>query len=179
MSLHWIDPSTLTGTHEPPKHRCVFGRTEEFLTFPRVHRLQVLFLDPASSQAANAAFGWGDVFRQDYGFGADPFSAGFYQQVEKIGNGTPATLRKWLFQRGVPFAERVFIFPLFGSGDTPVVMTTWKIVTKYGDQLFGPGNSNNNLVVLGESATWCLHYHHDGDLTFANQPDYSKLPRPP
>lgn len=179
MSLHWIDPSALTGTHEPPQHRCVFGRTEDFQAFPHVHRLQIWFLDPASSRAATAAFGWRDVFRQDYGFGTDPFGAGFYRRVEKIWNDPPETLKKGLFQRGVPFAERVFIFPVFGGNDDPVVMTTWKIVTKYGDSLFGPGSPNDNLVVLGESASWCLHYHHDGDLTFADQPDYSKLPRPP
>ncbi len=85
--------------------------------------------------------------------------------------GEEADLKKWLYRRGVPFATSTFLLPAFGALDDPAVLTSWKIVVKYAAALFG----QDNLVVVNEKADWCLHYHHDGALTFAHELDMTKI----
>jgi hypothetical protein len=71
----------------------------------------------------------------------------------------------------VPDADAALLLPVFGPADEPVVLTTWKMVVKYATELF----RRDNLVVVGARAEWCMYYHHDDVLTFARDPDFSRV----
>ncbi len=107
----------------------------------------------------------------DDGWGNTPFAGDCYKTVKRHNIQEERTLKKWLYQCSLPFASNVFLLQIFGTQDEPAVLTTWKIVVKYSAKIF----SRDNIVVVEEFAEWCLHYHHDGVLTFASNPDWTKM----
>lgn len=172
MSPGFIDLSALRGARVPPDLRwTLFGRAEEVDAIPPAHRDQILFLDGPSTAAAYDAVSRRDVLCGDDGWGNAPFSGGCYRVVERTRVGEEGELKKWLHRRGVPFADPALLLPVYGPENDPAVLTTWKMVVKYAATLF----SRDNLVVVGRKADWCLYYHHDGVLTFARDPDFTKV----
>jgi hypothetical protein len=167
----FIDLSGLRGAREPSGRWTPFGAPEALDAMPAVHRDRVLFLDAPSTRAAYDALARRDVLCAGDGFGNDPFGGGCFRSVERIRAGGEGETRKWLHRRGVPYADPALLLPLFGAADDPAVLTTWKMVVKYAAVLF----SRDDLVVVGEKADWCLHYHHDEVLTFARDPDYARV----
>jgi hypothetical protein len=171
VSTNLINFSDLNGVHEAPANRwTLFGSLVVFARMPLVHRDQILFLDAPSTQAVYDAAHRRNLLCGDDGWGNSPFTGGCFQNVEQHCVQQEADLKKWLFQRGIRFATAALLLPLFAAQDEPAILTTWKIVVKYARQLFG----GDNVVVVGEKADWCLHYHHDGMLTFADEPDMAK-----
>jgi hypothetical protein len=149
----------------PPSGWTLFGSTADWQGMPATHREQIRFLDMSSTRAVYQAFSRRDLLCGDDGFGNTPFRGGCFRSLAQHDAGAP-DLKKWLYRRGVPFAAAVLLLPVFAPVDEPAVLSTWKMVVKYGPRLF----SGDNLVVVGEAGDWCLYYHHDGLITFADGP---------
>lgn len=149
----------------------ILGSPDDFAQMPLTHQDQILFLDPSSTQAVYDAFHRRDLLCGDDGWGNRPFTHGCYKTVMQYRVEENADLKKWLYQRGVPFVENIFLLSAFSTKDAPAIFTSWKIVVKYAPEIF----SGDNIVAVGEIGNWCLHYHHDGMLTFACEPDWAKM----
>lgn len=174
MTHGFLDLAALRGSRLPPDPRWTpFGAAEALDAMPATHRDQILFLDAPSTAAAYDAVRRRDVLCGDDGWGNSPFSGGCWRTVERtrVDAADEAGLKKWLYRRGVPFADPALLLPVFGPADDPAVLTTWKMVVKYAGTLF----CRDNLVAVGARAGWCLYYHHDDVLTFARDPDFAKV----
>ena len=99
-----------------------------------------------------------------------PFTHGFFTDVASTplrpggGDAEIRRIRKWLYQRGVPFRHRVFL----SWSDTEAAVTTWKVVVKYWDDLWYP--ASDDLVVFDESMSWALFLWHAEEAFFASRP---------
>jgi hypothetical protein len=99
-----------------------------------------------------------------------PFTQGFFADVvstpisRRDGDEEIRRVRKWLYQRGVPFQHPVFL----SWSDTEAAMTTWKMVVKYWDDLWYPGS--DDLAVFDESLSWALFLWHEEEAFFASRP---------
>lgn len=69
-----------------------------------------------------------------------------------------ATIKKYLYNLGIPFSQKVFIAmqPHLGF------VLTWKMVIKYSHNLFFA----DDQVVRDRTLNWALQFHHDGEFTF-------------
>ena len=174
MSTKLINRADLNGVHQPlPNQWTLFGSPQKFIEMPLVDRERILFLDALSTESIYGAVNRQNLLYGDDGFGNTPFVGGCYKRVEQYRHQGKDDLKKWLYQRSVPFTATAFILPVFAAQDEPAILTTWKIIVKYAPELF----SGDNIVVVGETTDWCLYYHHDGILTFAREPDMSKIYR--
>lgn len=161
-----IDIKTLAGKHlDKTTSYTVFGSPEKFAELPELHKAQILFLDTYSTKLVYDAFNKNDLLCGDDGWGNRPFSDGCFPFVDEfyVKDKEERELKKWLNRRAVAFAEPAILLEAFTSSDTPAILTTWKMIVKYGQEIF----SGDNLVVFSPKGKWCLHYHHDGLLKFA------------
>jgi hypothetical protein len=96
-----------------------------------------------------------------------PFTAGFFRVVESIPlDKADLTairgVRKWLFNRGVPFKSPVFL----SYRPEWAIATTWKMVVKYWDDFWYPGS--DDLTVIDESLAWALLLWHEEEAFFGD-----------
>jgi hypothetical protein len=69
-------------------------------------------------------------------------------------------MRKWLYQRGVPFQRRVFL-----SWDNyTAAITTWKMMVRYWNVFWHP--SSDDLFVFDEAQSWLLFLWHEEQMFF-------------
>ncbi|MBY0263137.1 MAG: hypothetical protein K2Q20_12385 [Phycisphaerales bacterium] len=134
-----------------PKYRVV----------PAIHLEQIKPLDAASAQRLfEMTESWYVRQMQETGLFADVVWTDFYSrdaaEIRRV--------RKWLYQRGIPFQHRVFLL----WSPTEAVVTTWKIFIKYWDDLWYP--SSDDLTVFDSSLSWLLSVWHDGSATFESRP---------
>lgn len=159
-----IDTSQLTGMQEPETDRWIYFAPPQFNDLPAEHRNQIYFLDASSTHFVYQTINNIDLLCGDDGWGNTPFSEQCYKSVEQFQyRGNKDALKKWLYQRGLPFKLEVLLLPVFKSESDPVIMTSWKMVLKYAVTFF----SSDNIIILGSSLSWCLYFHHDGMLYFA------------
>lgn len=145
------------------KIRTAFGAPEQISEMPILHQQQILMLDAkATKQAYQAIHDW-QMLSSDM-LGNIPFADERFQNIQKHQISDDAILKKWLYQRPVEFADRVYVLPVFGSADEPAIYTTWKMIVKYAPVVF----SGDNTVVVDVLGRWCLYYKHDDLLTFAH-----------
>ncbi|MEQ1634784.1 MAG: hypothetical protein ABL997_20560 [Planctomycetota bacterium] len=129
---------------------------------PPLHLEQIQPLDDASAKLVfEMSKPWyrRRPFTQD--FFADVESAVIYDLDEV---GISRRVRKWLYQRGLPFRQRVYL----SWTETDAVVTTWKMFVKYWDDLWYPGA--DDLAVFDESLSWALFLEHHGFADFASRP---------
>lgn len=69
-----------------------------------------------------------------------------------------ATVKKYLYNLGIPFSQKVFIAM---QPDLGFVMT-WKMVIKYAHHLFFASDQ----IVRDKTLNWVLQFHHDDVYTF-------------
>lgn len=164
-----IDLDTIKQFTVPrPETWSLFGTAKEFDALPGTHKEQILFLDPAASNylysfsgpAANLMTG--DLW--------DPFAKGNFQIREEFtdfrrNEESSQHLKKWLYQRGIPFATWVFVLP---NGSNEPVLTTWKIVVKYAPDLF----LADDVMVFDRTLNWCLFFFHEDKLFFGKDNCY-------
>ncbi|HEX6983145.1 MAG TPA: hypothetical protein VF181_10325 [Balneolaceae bacterium] len=182
-----IATSTLSGKNVPEPDRWLYFAPPQFEALPPEHQDQLLFLDTASTDAVLEAVNSVDILCGDGGWGNNPFSDGCYKSVEHFkmqwkedkqkGEIDPedgeiwyplsltneSELKKWLYHRGVAFKAEVLLLKAFAAKDSPVLMTTWKMVVKFAETFF----SGDNAIFFDPKLSWCLHYHNDGILHFA------------
>jgi hypothetical protein len=98
-----------------------------------------------------------------------PFTQGWFADVISIPTNdidpeAVRRVRKWLFQRGIPFSHRVFL----SWSSTEAAVTTWKMVVRYWDDLWYP--ASDDLVVFDSSLSWALFFWHEEEAFFASRP---------
>ncbi|MBD3616907.1 MAG: hypothetical protein HUJ22_10075 [Gracilimonas sp.] len=159
-----IDITQLTGMQEPEPYRWIYFAPPQFRELSPEHQDQFYFLDAASTDAVYEVVNSVDLLCGDDGWGNKPFSEGCYRTVEHFKmSGDEGGLKKWLYRRGLAFKTEVLLLPVFKTESTPIIMTTWKMVSKYTATFF----NGDNLIIVDSSLSWCLYYHHDDILYFA------------
>lgn len=160
-----ITTSQLTGVRKAETDRWIYFGPPQYDALPPEHQDQILFLDEASTETVYKIANSVDPLCGDDGWGNQPFSGDCYESVEDfLYRGHDIELKKWLYNRGIPFKQEVLLLPTFKAVNSPAILATWKMVIKYVDPFF----TSDNLVVINPDITWCLHFHHDGMLYFAN-----------
>ena len=79
-----------------------------------------------------------------------PFKRNFFRNIDKarIFEGNEREIKKWLYQRGMPFDKMVF---LSYQPDTAIVVP-WKLLIKY----FSDFEYGDDLTVFDASLNWAL-----------------------
>lgn len=75
-----------------------------------------------------------------------------------IGTSSNQDVKKWLYNLGIPFDQKVF------WRDQPEwgFILTWKMIIKFSEDLF----FGSDVVLWDRSLNWCLNYHHDDKFYF-------------
>jgi len=164
-----INTSTLTGSNEIDQAPYYFFTPKKFKELPLEHQDQFLLLDESSTHAVYSGFNSRDMLCGDDGWGNKPFTGGSFKTIRRTEHwGDKDTIKKWLFDCGVPFKSEALILPVFKSDEDPAILTTWKMIVKYPDIFF----ESDNLVVCDPKLDWCLYYHHDVVMNFASGWDH-------
>ncbi len=124
------------------------------------HRDQIIPLD-----AQAAKFLWD--FEADIRLTSfSPESGKYFRDVEVFASSSsPEKLvKKWLFDRGLPFSTRCFI----SFQPSVAFILPWKMVIHYSADLF----FGHDVVVWDRSLNWALYYHHDDIFHFAKNRIY-------
>jgi len=124
------------------------------------HKDQIHFLNTEGTKFIKDYF---ESSGMNKGFPEFPFKNHF-KKIEdfKIFEGCNEKLKKWLFDREIPFSKYVFI-ESDQSGQS--VMLTWKMVIKYCEGIFFA----EDLVIFDSSLNWGLFYYHEGEIYFGTE----------
>ncbi|MFN5786514.1 MAG: hypothetical protein ACK46O_12080 [Flavobacteriia bacterium] len=122
---------------------------------PDIHLDQ---LKPLDSQASK--FIW-DYISNTNLHNDFPFNKELFHTVEtvRIQCGNEKEIRKWLFQRGVPFNKNVFLS--WQPEDAMIV--PWKLLIKYFDSFYYGGD---DLTIIDESLNWSILFYHEDEVYF-------------
>lgn len=83
----------------------------------------------------------------------------YFKSVDIYEQTKEKELKKWLYETGVPFKQKVYMSV---QPDTGFVLT-WKMVIKYSDNIF----FSHDLAIWDKTLNWMLVFHHDGKWHFA------------
>jgi hypothetical protein len=72
-------------------------------------------------------------------------------------------VKKWLYQRGIPFAAPVFL----SYDSSSAVLTTWKMLVRHWRLFYYP--ISDDLTVCDGSLNWCLLFFHEHELHFGTK----------
>ncbi len=120
---------------------------------PEIHLEQIKPLDKPASEMLNNLTN--AVF--DARFQLDPLQ---FKHVEAVqipdGLESEQIIKKWLYRRGLPFEQQVYVSWDLGCAS----ITTWKMIVKYWSDFWYPGW--DDLVVVDKTLSWALViYHYD------------------
>ena len=118
---------------------------------------------PLERQAAN--FLW--KFQHDVRLNMFPPDSGkYFRSAEELvfGEGEELRVKKWLYERGVPFASPCVL--CFQPGCA--FLLSWKMVIHYAKDLF----FGHDTVVWDLSLNWALYYDHNDVFHFAKDRIY-------
>ena len=164
-----IDLEKLTGSKTNEGETWVYFPPADYKDLPLEHKDQLFYLDKESTDIVYKTADTYNVICGDDGWGNKPFSGGCYKNVERIERwASEEALKKWMYKCGVPFKSEVLLLPVFAPKDQPMLQTTWKMAVKYAEIFF----SYDNLIILDPKLKWCLYYHHDDVLYFAEGRTY-------
>lgn len=141
-----------------------FGSPEDYLKMPDEHRDQILFLD---RKANKYLYEYLDSIKLITGPIWNPFEKGNFRTIEEFTNlDNESELKKWLYNRGIPFKNWVLMLPNYH--EDPVLLT-WKMVVKYSPKIFF---QLDDIVIFDKSSNWCLFYFHEEHLYFGKDNIY-------
>ncbi len=85
-----------------------------------------------------------------------PFKKDFFRTINYISilEGNEKEIKKWLYQRGLPFDKTVFL----SWNQTDAIIVPWKLLIKYFDSFFYSGS--DDLTIIDESLNWALLFSH-------------------
>jgi len=127
---------------------------EEYNQLPQLHLDQLKPLDQEASK-----FLWDFIaatrLHSDF-----PFKSNFFKNIDeiKIFEGNERDIKKWLFQRRIPFDRMVF---LSYQPDTAMIVP-WKLLVKYFDDFY----YSDDLTVFDQSLSWALLFFHEDEIYF-------------
>ena len=142
---------------KPPDSWTYFGSPDDFDALSKEHKDQIKFL---SKEASDFLYQFFSASKLHTGPVWDPFQKGNFKHVDQISlDQEESIIKKWLYNRGIPFSKWVYVLP--GFQDTPAMMT-WKIVVKYCTTLF----FRDDIVIFDKTNQWCLSYWHEDVMFF-------------
>jgi hypothetical protein len=154
-----IDSHTIPMTDFPFKWRFI---EEAYDQIPDEHLSQIRPLDKEASK-----YLW-DYISQT-GLHKDvPFKKDFFRTIDKgkILDGNEKEIKKWLYQRGLPFDKDVYL----SWQPTEAMIVPWKILIKYFDSFYY--GSSDDLTVIDQSLTWALLFYHEDEIYFGTNKDF-------
>ena len=154
-------------TIDRPNGWTMFGSPEDFDNIPDVHKEQILFIDKEATKFIYEYCSSAKLIADDLW---KPFSNDNFKSIEEYSNFSETVdrkqeLKKWLFNRGIEFKKWLFVLPNYNEYP---VLTTWKMVVKYSDDLF----QSDDITIFDRTLNWCLFYFHPGKLTFGKDNIY-------
>ncbi|RFZ95257.1 hypothetical protein D0C36_06940 [Mucilaginibacter conchicola] len=123
---------------------------------PKLHLDQLKPLDKEGSR-----FLW-DFISETRLHNDMPFKKNFFDVIDytRIFEGNKIEIKKWLYQREIPFKKDVF---LSYQPDIALIVP-WKLLIKYFDDF----QYADDLTVIDESLNWALLFHHEGMIYFGS-----------
>ena len=136
----------------------------EFAALPPTHQAQIHFLNKEAQAYLLAYLEHSKMLDRSYARtkpapSTCPFPEGYFKSVESCPAHDPGAVKKWLYQRGLPFRAEVVLIPNYGDY---MLWTTWKMVLKYA----ADAAHTDDIVVFDASLNWCLFWNHDHQLYF-------------
>lgn len=97
-----------------------------------------------------------------------PFKKGFFRVIDKarILEKNDKRIKKWLFQRGIPFGKPVFL----SWQPTEAMIVPWKLLIKYFDSFYY--SSSDDLTVIDQSLNWALLFYHEDEIYFGTNKEF-------
>lgn len=135
---------------------------ETYNMLPKKHLDQ---LKPLDNEAAK--FLWDYIGKTNL-HNDTPFKKDFFRTIDKarILGGNEREIRKWLYQRGLPFDKPVFL----SWQPTEAMIVPWKLLIKYFDSFYYV--SSDDLTVIDESLNWALLFYHEDEIYFGTNKDF-------
>lgn len=91
---------------------------------------------------------------------------GFKNKEEYRTSGkTQKEIKKWLYERGIPFETKVFWVP----SNNHAFILTWKMVIKFADIIFWA----NDEIIWDQTLNWALKYNHNNIFYFGKDRIYN------
>lgn len=130
---------------------------------PMIHLEQLMPLNTEASK-----FIWDYI--QDANLHADmPFKNGLFRTIFKMKMlvGNEPEVKKWLYQRWLPFEKQVFL----SWHPTEAMIVPWKIFIKYFDSFYY--SCADDLTVIDQSLNWALLFFHDDEIYFGTNEEFT------
>lgn len=129
---------------------------------PEHHLKQLIPLDKEAS-----AFLWTYIEKTNLHHQV-PFKKGFFRTIDKakISAGNEKEIKKWLYQRGLPFDKNVFL----SWQPMDAMIVPWKLFIKYFDSFCYGGS--DDLTIIDQSLTWALLFYHEAEIYFGTNRDF-------
>ncbi|MFZ4056511.1 MAG: hypothetical protein ACOYKE_00160 [Ferruginibacter sp.] len=127
---------------------------------PEIHLNQLKPLDKIA-----AKFLWDYIFETQLHDDV-PFKKGFFQNIDKakILLNNEATIKKWLYHRGLPFNKPVFL----SWQPYEAMVVPWKLFIKYFECFYYA----DDLTIFDQSLTWALLFYHESEIYFGTNKDF-------
>ncbi|WP_075343390.1 hypothetical protein [Tenacibaculum agarivorans] len=123
---------------------------------PQIHLEQ---LKPLNKKASK--FIW-DFISNSRMHNETPFKKDFFNTIDKVKilDSNKKEIKKWLYQRGLPFEKEVFLS--WQSEDAMIV--PWKLLIKYFDSFYY--GSSDDLTIIDQSLNWAVLFYHEDEIYF-------------
>jgi hypothetical protein len=135
----------------------------KYRVLPPIHLVQVKPLTPIDARRL-----WDTILQADL-HNDVPFTNGYFRTVDSTVVGDShenqaedRRVRKWLFQRGIHFRQRV----LLSYQPEWAIETTWKMLIKYWTDFYYP--ISDDLTVFDGSFKWALLFYHEHEIFFGS-----------
>jgi len=69
-------------------------------------------------------------------------------------------IKKWLYQRGLPFEKLVFL----SLQPTEAMIVPWKLLIKYFNSFYY--STSDDLTVMDQGLNWALLFYHEDEIYF-------------
>ncbi|MBC7586813.1 MAG: hypothetical protein H7178_00525 [Chitinophagaceae bacterium] len=95
-----------------------------------------------------------------------PFKINFFKTIDKakIELDNKAVIKKWLYQRGLPFDKQVFL----SWQPNEAMIVPWKLFIKYFDSFY----HSDDLTIIDQSLTWALLFYHESEIYFGTKSNF-------
>lgn len=95
-----------------------------------------------------------------------PFKENFFRTIDKakITSGNEKEIKKWLYQRGIPFQKNVFL----SWEPTNAMIVPWKLFVKYFDSFYYA----DDLTIFDQSMDWALLFYHEDEIYFGTNKEF-------
>ena len=135
----------------------LFGSPEDYDNFPQEHKDQIIFLNKSADKFIYSFAASAHIVSDEP---SNPFSKNNFKVIEEYKEiAEESKLKKWLYNRGVPFKSWVFVLPTYNDFS---IYTTWKMIIKYNQTIF----FSSDVLIFDKTLNWCLFYFHHDHLFF-------------